>query len=178
MSDRENEIISFVSFIHGKVGFREPPFSLQAFFAAFPNYQLEAARLPKGFHGEILVKGEWRLIRYRVESQGPAVRFTIAHEIGHGFLHLEEEFVCRISTTFRLFGKKPADPVEWEADYFAAELLMPMPTVNRLAPKRLDSKSLPAEAKRLARVFGITVPLMRARLQDLVRMQTFEAKMA
>jgi len=58
MSDRENEIISTVSYIQGKVGFREPPFSLQAFFEAFPHYQLEAARLPRGFHGEILVKGE------------------------------------------------------------------------------------------------------------------------
>jgi len=178
MSDRENEIISTVSYIQGKVGFREPPFSLQAFFEAFPHYQLEAARLPRGFHGEILVKGEWRLVRYRVESKGPAVRFTIAHEIGHGFLHADEDFVCRISATFRLFGKKPADPVEWEADYFAAELLMPMPMVNRLAQKRLDAESLSAEAKRLARVFGVTVPLMRARLKDLVRMRTFEAKMA
>lgn len=176
MNSRENEIISLVSYLHTRLRFREPPFSLQAFFAAFPDYQLEAGRLPPGFHGEILIKGRLRLIRYRVESKGPTVRFTVAHEIGHGFLHLEEEFVCRISTTFRLFGKQPADPVEWEADYFAAELLMPMPMVNRLAAKRLDDQRLPAEAKRLAGVFGVPLPLMRARLQDLVRMRTPEVK--
>ncbi len=175
MSDRENEIISTVSYIHGKLGFREPPFLLQDFFQAFPHFQLEAARLPKGFHGEILLKGELRLVRYRVEDEGPASRFTIAHEIGHGFLHLNEEFSCRISRgSFRLFGVKPADPVEWEANYFAAELLMPMPMVNRLARKGLNEESLAAEAKRLARVFGGTLPQMKARLQDLARMRNIE----
>jgi len=174
INDRENEIISTVSYIHGKLGFREPPFLLQDFFDAFPNFQLEAARLPRGFQGEILVKGDWRIIRYRVESKEAAARFTIAHEIGHAFLHADEEFSCRISGTFRLFGKKPADPIEWEADFFAAELLMPMPMVNRLAAKVMDAKTLPAEAKRLARLFGVSLPPMRARLQDLVRMRTFE----
>ena len=175
MSDRENEIISTVSFIHGKLGFREPPFLLQDFFDAFLNFRLEAARLPKGFHGEILVKGELRLVRYRVEDEGPASRFTIAHEIGHGFLHLDEEFSCRISRgSFRLFGVKPADPVEWEANYFAAELLMPMPMVNRLAHQSLEDKTLPAESKRLARGFGVSLPQMKARLQDLARMRKIE----
>ena len=174
INDRENEIISTVSYLHGKLGFREPPFLLQDFFDAFPNFQLEAARLPRGFQGEILVKGDWRIIRYRVESKEATARFTIAHEIGHGFLHLDEEFSCRISGTFRLFGKKPADPMEWEADYFAAELLMPMPMVNRLAAKALDPKTLPAEAKRLARVFGATLPQMKARLLDLARMRKTE----
>ena len=174
MSDRENEIIATVSHLQRAVGFRDPPFSLQAFFEAFPHFQLEAAQLPRGFQGELLVKGELRLIRYRVESQGPSSRFAIAHEIGHGFLHLEEEFFCRISGAFHLFGPKPADPVEWEADFFAAELLAPMPMVNRLAAKPLTRDFLPAEARRLAQVFGVTVPFLRARLQDLIRLRAFE----
>ena len=132
---------------------------------------LEAARLPKGFHGEIRVKGDLRLIRYRAESRASAVRFTVAHEIGHGFLHLDEDFACRISAAFRLFGKRPADPVEWEADFFAAELLAPLPKLDRRAGKLEGKEALAAEAARLARAFGVPAPLMRGRLLDLAQLR-------
>lgn len=61
-------------------------------------------------------------------------RFTLAHEAGHWLLHrqlimeepaqpslldqdCEPKFICRLS--------QAKEPVEWQADYFAASLLMP-----------------------------------------------------
>lgn len=60
-------------------------------------------------------------------------RFTLAHELGHWQLHRREQgqarrqagrpaFICRSSSRER---------VEWQADYFAACLLLPRPLVYR-----------------------------------------------
>lgn len=49
-------------------------------------------------------------------------RFTIAHELGHFFLHASKQatFVDRT-----LFRNEDSNPMEWEANGFAGELLMP-----------------------------------------------------
>ena len=46
-------------------------------------------------------------------------RFTIAHELGHYFLHFP---LCSCPMAARRYG---SDRVEWEANWFAAGLLMP-----------------------------------------------------
>ncbi len=48
-------------------------------------------------------------------------RFTIAHEIGHYFLHADEVVVARNENSIY---KAYTDP-EWQANKFAAELLIP-----------------------------------------------------
>ena len=48
-------------------------------------------------------------------------RFTIAHEIGHYFLHADELVVARSENSIY---KSYTDP-EWQANKFAAELLIP-----------------------------------------------------
>jgi hypothetical protein len=46
-------------------------------------------------------------------------RFTIAHELGHYFLHFPR---CGAAMAAKRYG---SDRVEWEANWFAAGLLMP-----------------------------------------------------
>ena len=60
----------------------------------------------------------------------PRDRFTIAHELGHLFLHLEES--QRIDPSASMYATRYVDKedeeamrAEWEANWFAAALLMP-----------------------------------------------------
>lgn len=176
MPDRENEIIALVTFVHNRIGFRDPPFSFLDFCGAFPNYELQPAELPVGFNGEILLKGSLRIVRYRSGSKPSTNRFSIGHEIGHGFLHEDLEFKCKVSASFSIFKPPAGDAREWEADFFSTELLMPLPVVNRLASKleAMAEPDLRKETERLADLFGVTRATMRTRLEDLARMRSWE----
>ncbi len=90
-------------------------------------------------------------------------RFTIAHELGHWYLHRDAH-----SERFERFCR-PADlnaraHIEGEANAFAAELLMPRPLLeDQAAACRMN---IPLLAKR----FDVSVPAMRLRLivEDLL----------
>jgi len=178
MHDRENEIISIVTFIHGRIGFRDPPFSLLDFCAAFQNYDLQPARMPQGFNGEILSKGPNKIIRYRAGSKPATNRFAIGHEIGHGFLHEDEEFQCKVSANFSIFNPPAGNTREWEADYFSAEMLIPLPVLNRLAPdlQKLSSAEYKRELNRMCDIFGVSWGTMKTRFKDLEKMREWECE--
>ena len=56
-------------------------------------------------------------------------RFTIAHEIGHLFLHRNQAVYSR-KTSIDDKPLKPYEDSEWQADEFAAELLMPSAVIT------------------------------------------------
>ncbi len=176
MSDRENEIISLVTFIHNRLGFRDPPFSFLEFCQKFAAYELQPAELPRGFNGEIITKGPHKLIRYRAGATPSVNRVTIGHEIGHGFLHEDEEFQCKVSSSFSIFKPPAGNPREWEADYFSAELLAPLPVLNRTAGDldELDEAAGKREIARLADIFGVSKQTMKSRVEDLAKMREWE----
>lgn len=84
-------------------------------------------------------------------------RFTIAHEIGHYFLHIEHEST-RTITSFR----SDRSPRETEANVFASELLMPEDMVIR----EHENMVIPV-AESLAQKFNVSKPAMRIRLEEL-----------
>lgn len=59
-------------------------------------------------------------------------RFTLAHELGHYFLHKEKN-LSFVDTTF--FRSNDMDSIEYIANEFAARLLMPEDTVRDLIDK-------------------------------------------
>ncbi|GIK76329.1 MAG: ImmA/IrrE family metallo-endopeptidase [Acidobacteria bacterium] len=67
----------------------------------------------------------------------PRRRFTIGHELGHWFLHRDAQrsLFCRHGTVDPdggvTAGRPPLDPIEEEANWFAASLLMPADLVRR-----------------------------------------------
>ena len=65
----------------------------------------------------------------------PRDRFTIAHEIGHVILHTNKIIVCR--TTEEI--KKYEHP-EWQANCFAAELLVPVSSIKHLSIDQIMNK--------------------------------------
>ena len=168
-TERENQIIATVSYIHQLTGFREPPFSFKHFFDNFPGYQVIAARLPRGYDGEFLRRGCEKIIRYRAESHDFTSRFTIAHEIAHSFLHHQEDYCCRVNRSFRIYGAVKKSPKEAEANFFALELLAPLPMLERLVPamENLGESEFNELGAQFGPVFGLNSLTMKARLKDL-----------
>lgn len=87
-------------------------------------------------------------------------RFTLAHEIGHWVCQVREGRGAPIHCRLEPGGPPVADPVEREANVFAAELLMPEGDVRAMwvAGTATDA---------LAGAFGVSPPAMGWRLYNL-----------
>lgn len=83
--------------------------------------------------------------------------FTLAHEIGHWFLHrnMRTSFQCT-----RPWGRT-YDPIEREANAFAAELLMPRKLILGWIASGRD-------AKKIAREFRVSEEAVKYRIKELV----------
>lgn len=85
-------------------------------------------------------------------------RFTLAHELGHFFLHEGERFRDNYAST----SSGNYDPDEIAANAFAAELLMPSLAVEFFISEK-DIK----EVEDLARIFVVSPKAMTYRLVNL-----------
>jgi Zn-dependent peptidase ImmA (M78 family) len=85
-------------------------------------------------------------------------RFTIAHELGH--------FALRHGSRFRdtagSFASVQIDPVETQANRFAAELLMPAAAINGLIERRGIT-----DFAQLVELFDVSQQAMQFRLKNL-----------
>ena len=85
-------------------------------------------------------------------------RFTIAHEIGHYLLHPSEILHYDRPDAIHYRAKNVASPQEVEANYFAAELLMPEERITSCVESGLRSVS------ELANKFKVSEGAMSYRL--------------
>lgn len=113
----------------------------------------------------LLLAGERRLFydaREAARSPGRR-RFTIAHELGHWYMHHmdggTEARYCRSDEVGITVTSTRAR--EREANRFAGALLMPEPLV------RAEAARLRCNIALLARCFGVSEPAMRVRLNQL-----------
>lgn len=81
--------------------------------------------------------------------------FTIAHELGHYFLHRVDE----TSDVLR-FTRRGSNRREWEANWFAAELLMPEIEFTKEAKKNNNEYYL-------AQKFGVSTSAVSVRMSSL-----------
>jgi Zn-dependent peptidase ImmA (M78 family) len=86
-------------------------------------------------------------------------RFTIAHELGHYFLHSKQG---EISIEVDRFD---SNQVEWEANRFAAAFLMPHEQVENEWEKADGSEC--EKVRKLAIHFNVSLDTMRIRLKSL-----------
>lgn len=97
-------------------------------------------------------------------------RFTIAHEIGHIQLHADEEF--HLDRDYRAYRRdlpetETPNPLEVDANMFAAELLMPPDFLSRdLAGHRVDVED-DQELAKLADRYKVSLQAMIIRLTSL-----------
>lgn len=86
-------------------------------------------------------------------------RFTIAHELGHYFLHMNKNVnENKIITSFRM----DSSPIERQADTFAVNLLMP----ENLVREEHEHMVIPVSDS-LAKIFNVSKQTMRIRLEEL-----------
>lgn len=113
------------------------------------------------------------LLGLNAKHRSPRQRFTIAHELGHLFLHAPKVNAASfIDKSFFIINRdqhssKGIEPEEIEANFFAAEILMP----GDLLYKDLAASSRGVNAnelyKMLARKFQVSDEAMRFRLNSL-----------
>lgn len=171
MLSRYNEIIHKVTEIHLRINFTDPPFNLKEFCQYYPAFKMESSHdLPQGVDGRLIVQDDFRYIYYRADMPHTRNRFTAGHEIGHAFIHFEEQFLCNIveHRSREYFLRRPIK--EQEADFFAAELLVPMPMLDGMIIDDLSTMSLKDYndlLSILADKFLVSKACMRLRLEDL-----------
>lgn len=100
-------------------------------------------------------------------------RFTIAHEIGHYILHApKDENISFVDKQFFIANrnKKSNQGIfieEIEANFFAAELLMPSEAIYKSFVKEVDHKNISSTYKKLSKVFDVSEQAMKFRLSNL-----------
>ena len=104
---------------------------------------------------------------YEIAVKDPRDNFTIAHEIGHILKHKKE---LKTGTLGRKSEESGSKIMEYEADFLAAEILMPeeyvlqyMQNENKTDKEFLDEKFIKSCAKK----FDVTPPAMNIRLKNL-----------
>jgi Zn-dependent peptidase ImmA (M78 family) len=96
-------------------------------------------------------------------------RFTIAHEIGHLVLHGLD---VHVDKGYRMIlrdskSSQAVDPMEIDANRFAAALLMPADLVRHDVRKYIHDVEDDAELKQLAKRFQVSTQAMAFRLANL-----------
>ena len=98
-------------------------------------------------------------------------RFTIAHELGHILLHHRElEAAVLIDKNFiprNSVSAEGIDPLERQANAFAAELLMPVKFVRKVLSKSARDLSDDDYLIGLAKRFRVSLAAFQFRLQSL-----------
>lgn len=139
------------------------------------DYSLE----PQGIIGQITFEGEHPVVRINPwqNAYEPRRRFTLAHELGHFVLHSNDErteFIDSQQTMSRTATYW--NPIESQANTFAAELLMPQELIVREGQAIIDTykrqtgmTQMPADAflSAMAERFVVSNQSMEYRLRAL-----------
>ncbi len=120
--------------------------------------------LSDDFSGMCLRNGDNRFMLINSRHQRGRQHFTIAHELYH--LYIQKEFaphVCNVTLADQI------DPMEVEANYFAACFLMPRESVYAQIPKdELESKTISlATILKMEQYFAVSHAAMLVRLVSL-----------
>lgn len=102
--------------------------------------------------------------------------FTLAHELGHAVLHLEN-VKSFVDDTITISGRS-TDQKEQEANYFASCLLMPEDEVNKFLDIEIaDFKKSGLSAMDIARImseFNVSFEMALNRLENLGKIDNYE----
>lgn len=131
---------------------------------------LQYAPLEEDLSGMAFIRDGVGIIGVNALHHPNRQRFSIAHELAHHELHADEiRNEVHVDKTFRVLMRddvaaQGVDPLEIEANAFAAELLMPLEILKEVVdPAGLDLDD-DARIEALARKFRVSTSALRYRL--------------
>jgi len=116
------------------------------------------AQVNKQISGMLYIDGDAKLILVNESDGNKRKIFTIAHELGHYYLHGGKDAQSEVFVSFR----GDSNPRETEANKFAAELLLPDDKVK----KEYESTMFPT-ASYLADKFNVSKQAMSIKLEQM-----------
>jgi Zn-dependent peptidase ImmA (M78 family) len=143
------------------------PFPFQDIVADTENLQIIEDDLAANISGVLLMKDNVYYIVTNKNKPEKRKYFTIAHELGHFYLHrdfinkghIDQEETMDMGKLFRA-DNAINDSMEREANSFAAALLMPADQVMKIWPLVLDVQAC-------ADIFQVSLSAMSIRLEKL-----------
>jgi Zn-dependent peptidase ImmA (M78 family) len=154
-------------------GVHRPPIKVES-LARRLGLAIVQADLDDGVSGVLVRDGSDTYICVRRRDPRIRRRFTVAHEIGH--FVLEHQFAAsrhvHVDRERQVLQRGPAastglDPLEVEANQFAAELLMPADWVRTEVSALGDPPLSDRDVETLAKGFDVSVQAMLHRLDSL-----------
>lgn len=116
--------------------------------------------LPPSVSGKLFFQDDCWIMEINKNQNPKRQRFTLAHELGHFVLHKNKNTEFNDTTFFR--KNEVPDSLEYNANEFAAQILMPEERVNYYI-RQQDIKSI----KTLADIFDVSSSAMRYRVEGL-----------
>lgn len=119
--------------------------------------------------GMLVRTEEETVIGVNVRHHSNRQRFTLAHELAHHHLHADRPtvYVDGMMVHFRGEDLKGSEPIEMEANAFAAALLMPEEFLREsLQNRTFDMFDEPA-VRKLAQQYKVSVQALTIRLMEL-----------
>lgn len=133
------------------------------------NIELIKKEFDNDISGLLAIGNNKVIISYNQIEDPKRSRFTVAHELGHFFLHSNDQpfFVNKLPKVMYRNNASSTGEVlkEREANAFAAAILMPMELIS----KEIDNCHFEGEAviKNLAKTFKVSEQAMTFRLSNL-----------
>jgi Zn-dependent peptidase ImmA (M78 family) len=144
------------------LGIKQAPVQVEAIAA---QYSILIRRGPHSAFSGILIRKDGAALIGVSSSESPVrQRFTIAHELGHFFLHPSKDAFVDYRDNLSGAARTPR---EREANAFAAALLMPRKFVYRDC-KGL-SKPTSSTIQRLSTLYNVSAEAMRYRLINIAK---------
>lgn len=129
------------------------------------KYQIKISRAPNGdFSGMLIRKDGRALIGVSSSESDVRQRFTVAHELGHFFLHPNKDAFIDYRNNRKDVMRTPR---ERQANMFAAALLMPRNTLLRDFKAIAKEGFMEDELRGLARQYKVSEDAMHFRLMNL-----------
>lgn len=128
--------------------------------------------LGENISGVLVFKEEQSIIGVNPNESSVRQRFTIAHELGHFFLHKNSEESIFVDKDFKvLFRSQESAPGEHkreqEANAFAASILMPRKKIEEEIKNNFMDRTDEVMIKLLAKKFDVSVIAMSIRISNL-----------
>lgn len=133
---------------------------------------IEERKLDDDLSGLLILHGDTKLIGVEKDHVTERKRFTIAHELGHYVLHRNESKMFVDTAIFKRQSDEGGyttreERMEREANYFAANILMPEILVRREVRQFYKDLNDEANITQLAAKFEVSLPAMTFRLINL-----------